>query len=547
MPNLVKYSTTNVNNTIRKGNVSIGINAVDYGPTSTSGFWNVGTTQNSGYLVCTVPSNSNTPSVVSLGSDSQMITYARVLGGTNINTIVDALSYVCGLTNTVVFNNTYTNIVTDSLVLNLDANSTLSYPRGNTTWYDVSGNVRNSTLTNGPTFSEGYITFDGADDYSNFSAGTLSNTVTVEMICRIGSGYNGKMFFGWSNYDVWCGGGHLGYNTGNGDVYGISSTQVSTLGLVNNWKHYVFEMRDNVSYTNNKIYVNGVQQTLSQQQSTENPGGRSFNSGNGRIALWLASAGYEMPMNLRSFRVYNKALSTSEINQNLYNGGIVTTNLSHLWDSSNFLSYSGSSTPVYDFVGNVNGTLTNGPVFNTGANGHWTFDGSNDYLLLNNGNYSITLGNGNTDWTVNIWMKTTTSSNGLSSNGDLLSNTNGGPIYSAFSVNAGKQTYWAYPSNINNWKQFQGTINVNDGEWHMLTWVNNSNYNMDLYVDGKYDTTVSPVNVANNNPLDIIGGGLGFISFNGSIGSVQINKGTAFNRNQVIQQYAATQSKFKRN
>jgi hypothetical protein len=365
------------------------------------------------------------------------------------------------------------------------------------------------------------------------------------MVVRIGSAYDGKMFFGWLNYDVWCGGSNLGYNTGNGDVYGISSAQVSTLGLVNRWKHYVFEMNDNVSYTNNKIYINGVQQTLSQQQGTENAGGRSFNSGNGRIALWLASGGYEMPMTLASFRVYNKPLSSTEINQNLYQGNIITSNLSHLWDASNVLSFSGSNTPVYDFVGNVNGTLTNGPSFKTANNGYWSFDGTDDYLLLNNGNYSITLGNGDTNWTVNIWMRTTTASNGLASNGDLLSNTNGGPIYSVFSVNAGKQTYWAYPSNINNWKQFQGTITVNDGIWHMLTWVNNSNYNMDLYVDGVYDTTVSPTNVANNNPLDIIGGGLNFTPFIGDIGSVQINKGTAFSRTQVLQQFAATRSKYE--
>jgi len=162
--------------------------------------------------------------------------------------------------------------------------------------------------------SNGQITFDGTNDYIDFFAPSLGGTATIEMVAKIGSGYSGKMFFGWNTYDVWCGGGHLGYNTGNGDVYGISSSSVSSLGLVSNWKHYVFEMRTDVSYTNNKIYINGVQQSLSQQQSSE--GSKSFNSGNGRIAVWKHDLNYCMPMDCHVFRVYNRALSQEEITQN---------------------------------------------------------------------------------------------------------------------------------------------------------------------------------------------------------------------------------------
>ena len=61
-------------------------------------------------------------------------------------------------------------IVTDGLVLALDAGNTKSYTSGSTTWYDKSGNANNGTLTNGPTFSSangGSIVFDGVDDYIN--------------------------------------------------------------------------------------------------------------------------------------------------------------------------------------------------------------------------------------------------------------------------------------------------------------------------------------------------------------------------------------------
>ena len=136
------------------------------------------------------------------------------------------------------------------------------------------------------------------------------------MWVKLGAGYSGKMFFGWLTYDVWCGSGHLGYNTGNGDIYGISSSTISSLGLVNNWKHYVFEMRSDVSYTNNKIYINTISQTISQQSSSENAGGRTFNSGNGRISGWRNDTNYPIPMNCSSFKVYNRALSSIEVTQN---------------------------------------------------------------------------------------------------------------------------------------------------------------------------------------------------------------------------------------
>ena len=61
----------------------------------------------------------------------------------------------------------YQPIVTDGLVICLDAANTKSYPGSGTTWTDtIGGNV--GTLTNGPTFNSanaGYIAFDGTDDY----------------------------------------------------------------------------------------------------------------------------------------------------------------------------------------------------------------------------------------------------------------------------------------------------------------------------------------------------------------------------------------------
>ena len=76
-------------------------------------------------------------------------------------------------------------IVQSGLVLNLDAGVSSSYPGSGTTWTDLSGNGNTGTLTNGPTYSSangGSISFDGTDDYGNFSSRILTNVVT-EISC----------------------------------------------------------------------------------------------------------------------------------------------------------------------------------------------------------------------------------------------------------------------------------------------------------------------------------------------------------------------------
>ena len=68
-------------------------------------------------------------------------------------------------------------IVTDGLVLYLDAANTKSYPGSGATWNDLSKSQLNGTLTNGPTFNSangGSIVFDGTNDYVD-NIGDLSS------------------------------------------------------------------------------------------------------------------------------------------------------------------------------------------------------------------------------------------------------------------------------------------------------------------------------------------------------------------------------------
>lgn len=216
-----------------------------------------------------------------------------------------------------VYDGKYPLIATQGLILHLDVGNSASYPGSGTTWTDLSNNSPAVTLQSGVTFNTGgFLTFDGtANGYADFTATGVSTTTTVEMLVKLKS-FTSVMPFGWNSYDVFTSGGSMGYNTAAADVYGISSATVTSLGLLNNWKHYVFEMRSDVSYTNNKIYVNTVAQTLSQVTGTENAANRGFNAGAGRLAGWRLDNNYRMPMDLAIFRVYNRALSQEEITKN---------------------------------------------------------------------------------------------------------------------------------------------------------------------------------------------------------------------------------------
>ena len=60
-------------------------------------------------------------------------------------------------------------IVTDGLVLHLDAANRKSYPGSGSTWYDLSGNNYHGSI-NGATFADNTFNFDGTDDYIDLSS-----------------------------------------------------------------------------------------------------------------------------------------------------------------------------------------------------------------------------------------------------------------------------------------------------------------------------------------------------------------------------------------
>ena len=205
-------------------------------------------------------------------------------------------------------------IVTSGLVLALNAADRNSYLGSGTTWTDVSGNGNNGILTNGPTFSNNSIVFDGVDDYADIPIplATSYSTVTIEGFIKWNS-FNGGMFLGFTTYDVWTANNTLGYNNGASNVVGINAATVTSLELLGNYKHYTFVMNSSGLLSTNKIYINGTSQSISAVVSADgNIPGLATNL---RLASWNNGA-YHGNVQYGNVNVYNRALSDQEILQN---------------------------------------------------------------------------------------------------------------------------------------------------------------------------------------------------------------------------------------
>lgn len=66
----------------------------------------------------------------------------------------------------------FSSLINNGLVFYVDAAVSNSYPGSGTTWTDLTGNGKNGTLTNGPTFTTefgGGIVLDGVDDHVIFT------------------------------------------------------------------------------------------------------------------------------------------------------------------------------------------------------------------------------------------------------------------------------------------------------------------------------------------------------------------------------------------
>jgi hypothetical protein len=240
-------------NSIKKNKMEIGLASVDYSTNPGGVAWFNGADSTSQYVIYSdtyslgTSTLANSKPVCWATSDFTDVNVLKVINGlptrynqTPFTTIASALEFIAGSPIYNIVGGTLDNIVTNNLILNFDCSQKNSYPGSGTSWYDLSGNGNDAILLNGATYSSangGSIVFDGIDDYCNIATTQMtSNLITITGFIKWVTA-SSKMFFGFTTYDVWTASNALGYNTGNGDVYGISPATVTSLGLISNWAH----------------------------------------------------------------------------------------------------------------------------------------------------------------------------------------------------------------------------------------------------------------------------------------------------------------------
>jgi hypothetical protein len=318
MPNSIKYSTGAQTQALRKSNYWIGVGDVAKGPTGTTDYWSAIAPASGGYVIYQNKASGG-PSINVAANDADLYRITNKIAGTSYSTVADCLNWFNTQSDKMVLNRDYEAIVTSDLILNLDAGFAPSYPQNGSRWYDTSPAAKAATLVNGPTYTQsgtvGFLNFDGANDYADINVSNITaSTITVTGFIKWNS-FTGGMFFGFTTYDIYTAGNTLGFNTGKGDVYGISAAEVSGLGLSGNYAHYAFVMTANGDIpSSNKIYINGKLQKLGQQLSTTGsaPGFGSTM----RISGWMNSTSYTNNLSIGTFQMYNRELTLAEIGQN---------------------------------------------------------------------------------------------------------------------------------------------------------------------------------------------------------------------------------------
>jgi len=231
-----------------------------------------------------------------------------------------------------------------------------------------------------------------------------------------------------------------------------------------------------------------------------------------------------------------------------YSPKIVTDGLVFAVDAANKKSYvSGSSTWI-DLAGSNNGTLTNGPTFDSGNGGSIVFDGSDDGVnLLNNSIFYLTP---NQDQTNCGWFSTdnTSTSTIIYDARNVIGAVTRG--YFIGVQNNGTLRAWFY-YNLSSTTSLQLSTSINQNTWYFYNVVFDRTGLMSLYLNGILKDSVD-ISSYNNNDYSIatnptIGiksySGSGISPFNGKVATTKIYN-RALSSTEITQNYNALKSRF---
>jgi len=268
-----------------------------------------------------------------LGTETGLVAYypfnQGIAGGNNtaITTVTDKTANalngtltnfsLSGATSNFVVGKVQSSIVTNGLVLQLDASNAASYPGSGTVWNDISGNNNHGTLISGVTYSSsngGTMVFQGSDN--NRVQTNLSPTFTD---FSIGIWYkdNGSNAYARLIDNDYAGGFWLGRNAGvlnswGGGVQEPGMPYGIFLTLADAQWHFIVSVRSGTTHT---IYGDGVTNKVTNTVSgalLTNPFIAIGSHTGGLGGMWASQV---FKGSLSQVFVYNRALTEAEILQ----------------------------------------------------------------------------------------------------------------------------------------------------------------------------------------------------------------------------------------
>jgi hypothetical protein len=219
------------------------------------------------------------------------------------------------------------DIVTNGLVLYLDAANNRSIVSGSTTWFDLSRNGNTGSLINGPAYSSangGVLSFDGSNDYVNCGSvsSNLSSGVSIQLFFKstdITSRQQGLLTYqtgslGNPYINFWCpGNGSLRWETFTSTSPNVGTSIFSSNLLNNVWYHIIGTYSSNGSNGTTRIYTNGIESTSSIFSAPNFSSSYNYTLEIGRYQGFGVLSG-----NIAQVLIYNRALSPAEIRQNYH-------------------------------------------------------------------------------------------------------------------------------------------------------------------------------------------------------------------------------------
>lgn len=190
---------------------------------------------------------------------------------------------------------------------------------------DSSGYNNNGSCTFCPAFidntpsGEGWaLNFRGSEyvDLANLPVNASAGAKTTVEFWMYWKGGDSQMPLGWQGvYDLWLRANCFGFNTGQGNVLGVSS-----IGLENRWVHVVAVFYNGVpSSENNALYINGEEKNIWACLGTTSAS-KSVTP-QLRISGYASGGGYRLSGYIDDFRIYNSELTSAQV-EKLYTEGI---------------------------------------------------------------------------------------------------------------------------------------------------------------------------------------------------------------------------------